>query len=506
MVSKPRTRLQPYVLIPTLASVNFPSLVQDAERQEPDLTLEQDLGPNPPSLEDLFGGDILSDMSEEEGEFSLAGNSDDGDRSSDGDYDPSPRYKQAKRSKTKTPTPPLVATAPVSSPPSKLHTASTSAPPAMKNVGQKASNARRRAKRKRQKAQSYSLWGAEPSLHAQQHVVKQAHPISVAFSTSDLEAAKGAHTGKPGSKKMLLDATKSYTLSELDDLGFRHIRWDGITPCPIVDREGRVISVLCGRPRSDDYVSAMDAVFQAITEEGNNHVSPSEGAHRRGMFRAYNVGVAMGMGSASPISLDNKEMSPVLDRLVAHPGVRRLAAYHNAAFSLWAPRLHGEYQVVIDDMYREKPSLRRNFPGVFSAATFNFGGDVWTFKHRDHFNWAYGWCFVTALGQFDHRVGGQLVLWELKLVVDFPHGATIAIPSAAITHSNLPVAQGSQRVSFTQYTAGAIFRWRENGFRTEKQLKEDDEKSYRDAMLKKDTAHMNRMSLYSTLEELRAVL
>ncbi|KAJ3769587.1 hypothetical protein FB446DRAFT_623905, partial [Lentinula raphanica] len=86
--------------------------------------------------------------------------------------------------------------------------------------------------------------------------------------------------------------------------------------------------------------------------------------------------------------------------------------------------------------------------------------------HRDSLNWPFGWCAITALGKYDPRRSGQLILWELKLVIDFPHAATVFIPSAVITHSNTPLAEGDNRMSFTQYTAGPIFRWVENGCRT----------------------------------------
>ncbi|KAJ4468371.1 hypothetical protein C8J55DRAFT_409001, partial [Lentinula edodes] len=87
--------------------------------------------------------------------------------------------------------------------------------------------------------------------------------------------------------------------------------------------------------------------------------------------------------------------------------------------------------------------------------------------HRDWLNWPFGWCAITALGEFDASRSAQLILWELKLVIDFPHAATILIPSAVITHSNTPVADRDIWTSFTQYTAGPIFRWVENRCRTE---------------------------------------
>jgi hypothetical protein len=79
-------------------------------------------------------------------------------------------------------------------------------------------------------------------------------------------------------------------------------------------------------------------------------------------------------------------------------------------------------------------------------------------------NLPFGWCAITALGNFDPTLGGHLVLWDLKLVIEFPPGSTILIPSATLRHSNVAIRQGETRYSFTQYTAGGLFRWVDNGF------------------------------------------
>lgn len=103
---------------------------------------------------------------------------------------------------------------------------------------------------------------------------------------------------------------------------------------------------------------------------------------------------------------------------------------------------------------------------IWSACTFNLGPRTCARRHKDFVNLAFGWCAITALGNFDHTRGGHLVLWDCKLILEFPPGSTILIPSAAILHSNIPIGAGERRYSFTQYTAGGLFRWVEHGFRT----------------------------------------
>jgi len=55
-------------------------------------------------------------------------------------------------------------------------------------------------------------------------------------------------------------------------------------------------------------------------------------------------------------------------------------------------------------------------------------------------------------------------LWDCHLVVEFPPGATILLPSAILAHSNVTISPEETRYSFTQYTAGGLFRWVDQGF------------------------------------------
>jgi hypothetical protein len=105
------------------------------------------------------------------------------------------------------------------------------------------------------------------------------------------------------------------------------------------------------------------------------------------------------------------------------------------------------------------------------SVAFNLGKRVVTKKHVDSQNYPFGWCMVTALGDFDATKGGHLVLWDLKLILEFPAGACICLPSALITHSNIPTKESETRMSFTQYCPGEIFRFIENGFKTDTSLK-----------------------------------
>lgn len=134
---------------------------------------------------------------------------------------------------------------------------------------------------------------------------------------------------------------------------------------------------------------------------------------------------------------------------------------------------------------------------VFPSATYNLGPRTVTYPHRDFFNAAFGWCAITALGSYDYKTGGHLILWDVDLVIEFPPGATIMIPSAVITHSNVGIAKGERRYSVTQYAAGGLFRWVDNGFKTNRSLSRKERKRRQ----REDfTRWQDSLTLYPTIE------
>ena len=99
----------------------------------------------------------------------------------------------------------------------------------------------------------------------------------------------------------------------------------------------------------------------------------------------------------------------------------------------------------------------KNHP--FAALTFNLGPAACTVPHKDLKNLSFAWCAVTSLGSYDHTKGGHLVLWDLKLVIEFPPFSTILIPSAILCHSNTSIGPTERRSSVTQYNSEGLFRW-----------------------------------------------
>ncbi|KAJ7433757.1 hypothetical protein B0H11DRAFT_1758613, partial [Mycena galericulata] len=237
---------------------------------------------------------------------------------------------------------------------------------------------------------------------------------------------------------------------------------------PLIDAKHRVFGCLAGRPRQDQADNdRYDEAIRAATDAFSDAAVHATGDGRRGSFAAISAGVSYGGGQKRPGVLLNSHTNTVIcATLIAHWAIRRIVGFSNGMVKAFAPDLHSFYLSQMRLLHTSAPYLRRLFPealSVFAACTFNLGPSTVTFPHVDAANLAWGWCCITALGDFNPDLGGHLILWDLNLIIRFPPGSTILIPSALLRHSNVGIQQGETRFSFTQYSAGGLFRWVHNG-------------------------------------------
>ena len=240
--------------------------------------------------------------------------------------------------------------------------------------------------------------------------------------------------------------------------------------------------------------------------------------HLRGEFPQLVTGIAHGGGRVKAANCVLGKHTNTMPELLGRPSIIRLAEsasskcrfnrglayvltqYAIENFNSFAPRLYRDYRHTLDKAQKHDPSLKRNFErSVFSCAAFNFPPSVATLPHRDSENLPFGWCVVHALGNFDATKGGHLVLDDLRVAIEFPAGASIYLPSATLTHSNVPIGEGESRSSFTQYTPGHLFRWVENGCKTDSQLTAAEEKAMEE---KRKTRWADGIKKWSTFSEL----
>ncbi|KAF7970728.1 hypothetical protein HWV62_23180 [Athelia sp. TMB] len=356
-----------------------------------------------------------------------------------------------------------------STPPPRASAARQPAATAPSVKAWKAARQKRRGKEKEARRNEARAQGACAAARAFLSRHLEAHePHKTDYMVADMKHVATAYQGVRDDSP----TKRLWTAQECVEV-WGHVvkKWDGKTPMPILDGLGRVFGVCAGSPSDPDWDDVHREAARLIQSTGRECRFPKGcSAHRRGDFPALATGVSFGGGQKQPGNLVHPEAdSRALSKLLESRAIRRLAGFASGALSLWCPRLHRYYCTTLSRLFQRHPLLRRNFKNsVFPFTTINFGPRTCCFPHTDANNLPYGLCAITALGSFDPALGGHLILWDLKTVVEFPPGSTILIPSATIRHSNTPIQKDETRYSFTQYAAGGLFRWVEHGFQTER--------------------------------------
>ncbi|KIM38351.1 hypothetical protein M413DRAFT_46322, partial [Hebeloma cylindrosporum] len=143
----------------------------------------------------------------------------------------------------------------------------------------------------------------------------------------------------------------------------------------------------------------------------------------------------------------------------------------SGALAAFAPKFYRYLVRTLEILFGKYSHLEHTFSNsAFPAASFNCGPRSVSLDHIDYGNLSHGLCALTALGSYDHTRGGHLILFGLKLAVQFPVRSSVLIPSGCMEHGNTPIGEGETRLSIAQYAAGGLFRWVAYGFRSAKSL------------------------------------
>ncbi|KAJ3575540.1 hypothetical protein NP233_g1027 [Leucocoprinus birnbaumii] len=336
-------------------------------------------------------------------------------------------------------------------------------------------------------------------------LVSRCRPIETSLNIRTLPVAEGGYQGKPF--KEVSNLKQPYDLADLEANQFEYIPWDGKTPRPILDIDQRVCAVLAGEPNVNEYEIKCRGVYEAMASAASSIVFYDKDKHHiRGDYPVLNVGLTPGQGSLHPTNVNLGRYEPVVEELLKNDFIKEIARHQNDSFKIWSPGVYARYRMRLRLLFGHKKygaKLQRITSGVYPSAAFNFGPKAWTNRHRDPKNVSYGWCAITTTGDFDPTKGGHLVLEDLKLVIEFPPGSTILIPSALFIHGNVPISIVEKRASFTQYCPAGLLRFVDNGFITLAELQRRRKRDYSEIVANRKMHWEEGISLFSTLEELK---
>ncbi|KAG6810160.1 hypothetical protein H0H92_013046 [Tricholoma furcatifolium] len=157
----------------------------------------------------------------------------------------------------------------------------------------------------------------------------------------------------------------------------------------------------------------------------------------------------MGYPSVGDKKHTSVKSDKILDSLLENPSIQRICAFGSRVYELYSSR---HYNYVKDTVETIRANRDGDDParflqkydkkvGIFPCRSFNLGSHSISLPHIDEGNLASAFCSITAFGDFNPDKGGQIVLWDLKLVINFPPGSTIMIPSALLIHFNTPIQE-----------------------------------------------------------------
>ncbi|KAF8059480.1 hypothetical protein FPV67DRAFT_1419717, partial [Lyophyllum atratum] len=250
------------------------------------------------------------------------------------------------------------------------------------------------------------------------------------------------------------------------------------TPKVIVDQKGRVIVFLAGQPPI--WSDLVDAVAQKLADVRirglrSGVFSPLEDRNRRGDYSSLPCGISHGGGQKVRFCIPEEHL---VKDLLSDTNIAQIAAFQADSLAKYAPKVYEDLSYHLTRLTLNDDELSLNFPeSIYPGISFNLGPSTVTLDHLDFHNSPHGLCPVTALGKFNPKQGGHLVLFDLKIAIEFPPGSTILLPSGLLRHGNTAIQPGEQRYSITQFCAGGLVRYVRYGFRTAQSILRDHPKT-----------------------------
>ncbi|KAJ7813554.1 hypothetical protein B0H13DRAFT_2684419 [Mycena leptocephala] len=273
----------------------------------------------------------------------------------------------------------------------------------------------------------------------------RAAPYKTTFDAANLPSSSTAWTGPRLTKKAQSSRPRARGLKALLEDDNDLVEWEGIDPMLILDVDGRIVAVLLGRPEGDDWeevVKEFIRLMEAVRRRGEARgvFKAKDRRHRRGNYFTLSDGVTRGPGQQKPGNLahSSKAYRRLLELVISNYASRRIVGFLSSGLARYLPKLYDFYRTTLKGIFDRHPELKQLFDNsVFPAATWNLGPQVVTDDHVDELNLPHGMCGVFNAGDHKHKRGGHMFLKQLRLVIEFPSGSSMLIPSASITHSNV---------------------------------------------------------------------
>lgn len=324
--------------------------------------------------------------------------------------------------------------------------------------------------------------GSATKAYVKRHIAAAA----ASATTVDQEGSSVIPAGRWGGPKVESGYPKVYSVTEVLKLsGLVLIKANGCVDFAfalnaltsptsksraIQTADGYRLMAHCAAPEGPEWLKSMEVVDQALEMLFLNASAPTSG--RRGEYASLPCGYGFGGGRTMPGSYVNTpHNSPLIRKVLAIPAIQNIARMVDRGLLSFFPKLHALLTNLDEKIVDvDNPEIERAFPGCCYPACHLNLHNACTLTHLDFFNLVFSMCAVASAGPFDHTRGGHIIAWSLGLVIEFPSGSTVYLPSACVDHGNIPVAAHERRHSMAFFVPAGLARWYHNGFRSDKEF------------------------------------
>ncbi|KAJ3756759.1 hypothetical protein EV360DRAFT_84654 [Lentinula raphanica] len=321
-------------------------------------------------------------------------------------------------------------------------------PPAL-TTGRQRQKARYRQKRRASRVEEQGRLGVLTKAVARRRVA-QSDVVGV-VPTAYPPAGRWSGRRWPNGKPTIMSSRDVFAVSGLTLYGANDC--SGRIWC---SNEGHRLMALLPRPQAagwDDVMNARD--------------------HRRGQYATLPTGLGFGGGRTEPGHYANTtHNAKLMGEFLADRAVQLVARFVDAGLQTLFPKLHRFLDNLLEKILDDNPDLKRMFPDCCYGACHVNLTSAWTRQHQDYFNILFAMCCVFCVGDFDSTRGGHLIAWEFGIVTEFPPGSAVFLPSAWVTHANIPIAHHERRSSIAFFMSSGLARWYQNGYMSDKTFQE----------------------------------
>ncbi|KAJ7431197.1 hypothetical protein B0H11DRAFT_2262220 [Mycena galericulata] len=258
------------------------------------------------------------------------------------------------------------------------------------------------------------------------------------------------------------------TPADLDLLGFQRVTWDD--PRLFVDLDDRVACLFVGPPtQRTEWEASIRSASQIM------RVASLQLDRARLATDAIRSGVTYDRTLQRPRNVErmenhNLQNMVVLAGLRYSPSIQAITSYQNAVLKQAAPRLWNDARRVIDAVVSNDQTLNLPMklanegphqPTAFSELEYRFSvPELPRTEPNDH---PPAFRAITSVGNYLYHEG-KLILWQLRIVLDFPPGSTFIFPAGVVRYSFTQVEKPGWQMIITQSCSAGLHGFVANGF------------------------------------------